>query len=90
MSLIRLFILCVCFFAALNKCAAAAVTHTTSDLNLRPGAGTTFTPYAVIPAGAAIDVMSCEATGVMCIGMAIWDTSMGTTCSPTLRPSCFL
>ena len=47
-------------FAALP--AMAAVTHTTSNLNLHGGPGTHHEIRAVIPAGAAIDIGSCGHT----------------------------
>ena len=42
--------------------AQAAVTHTTSNLNLRAGPGTNYPVRQVIPAGAAIDIHSCGHT----------------------------
>ena len=37
----------------------AAITHTTSNLNLRTGPGTHHRVKAIIPAGAPIDIESC-------------------------------
>jgi len=42
--------------------ARAAITHTTSNLNLRAGPGTHHQIKAVIPAGAPIDIESCGHT----------------------------
>ncbi len=42
--------------------ATAAITHTTSNLNLRAGPGTHHKIKAIIPAGAPIDVESCGDT----------------------------
>ena len=42
--------------------AKAAITHTTSNLNLRAGPGTHHKVKAIIPAGAAIDIESCGHT----------------------------
>ena len=39
--------------------ANAAITHTTSNLNLRAGPGTHHRVKAIIPAGAPIDIESC-------------------------------
>ena len=39
--------------------ASAAITHTTSNLNLRAGPGTHHRVKAIIPAGAPIDIESC-------------------------------
>lgn len=39
--------------------ARAAITHTTSNLNLRAGPGTHHRVKAIIPAGARIDIESC-------------------------------
>ena len=40
----------------------AAITHTTSNLNLRAGPGTHHRVKAIIPAGAPIDIESCGDT----------------------------
>ena len=51
---------CAAFAISLAPIAAqAALTHTTSNLNLRGGPGTHYPVRKVIPAGAAIDVHSC-------------------------------
>ena len=42
--------------------AGAAITHTTSNLNLRAGPGTRHRVKAIIPAGAPIDIESCGDT----------------------------
>jgi len=42
--------------------ANAAMTHTTSNLNLRAGPGTHHRVKAIIPAGAPIDIQSCGDT----------------------------
>lgn len=42
--------------------AGAAITHTTSNLNLRAGPGTHHKIKAIIPAGAPIDIHSCGHT----------------------------
>jgi uncharacterized protein YraI len=42
--------------------ATAAITHTTSNLNLRAGPGTHHRVKAIIPAGAPIDIESCGDT----------------------------
>ena len=42
--------------------AKAAITHTTSNLNLRAGPGTHHRVKAIIPAGAPIDIESCGDT----------------------------
>ena len=39
--------------------AEAALTHTTSNLNLRAGPGTQYPVKKVVPAGAVIDVHNC-------------------------------
>ena len=44
-------------FSALS--AKAAITHATSNLNLRAGPGTHHRVKAIIPAGAPIDIESC-------------------------------
>lgn len=41
--------------------AEAAITHVTHNLNLRAGPDTSYHPMAIIPAGAAIDVLDCGA-----------------------------
>ena len=42
--------------------ASAAITHTTTNLNLRAGPGTHHRVKAIIPAGAQIDIESCGDT----------------------------
>jgi uncharacterized protein YraI len=42
--------------------ASAAITHTTTNLNLRAGPGTHHRVKAIIPAGAPIDIESCGDT----------------------------
>jgi uncharacterized protein YraI len=42
--------------------AIAAMTHTTTNLNLRAGPGTHHRVKAIIPAGAPIDIESCGDT----------------------------
>ena len=42
--------------------ANAAITHTTTNLNLRAGPGTHHRVKAIIPAGAPIDIESCGDT----------------------------
>ena len=42
--------------------ATAALTHTTTNLNLRAGPGTHHRVKAIIPAGAPIDIESCGDT----------------------------
>jgi len=42
--------------------ATAAITHTTTNLNLRAGPGTHHRVWAIIPAGAPIDIESCGDT----------------------------
>ena len=42
--------------------AKAAITHTTTNLNLRAGPGTHHKIKAIIPAGAPIDIESCGHT----------------------------
>src|SRR5436305_2151472 len=39
--------------------AQAAITHVTHNLHLRSGPDTSYHPIAIIPAGAAIDVLDC-------------------------------
>jgi uncharacterized protein YraI len=52
--------------AAVGMCilpivADAAITHTTSNLNLRTGPSTAYPVQHVIPAGSSIDIHSCGA-----------------------------
>ena len=49
--------------------ARAAITHTTSNLNLRAGPGTHHRVKAIIPAGAPIDIESCGTLGATWLGL---------------------
>ena len=56
--------------------ANAAITHTTTNLNLRAGPGTHHRVKAIIPAGAPIDIESCGDTlGATCLGLDMSGTS---------------
>lgn len=59
MSFCRFSALAVVMFGLSLAPAFAAVTHTTSNLNLRGGPGKTYPVRTIIPSGAAIDVHSC-------------------------------
>ena len=55
--------------------ATAAITHTTTNLNLRAGPGTHHRIKAIIPAGAPIDIESCGTLGAIWLGLDMWGTS---------------
>src|SRR4051812_706007 len=56
----KLFV-CVLGLLLNSAFAEATITHTTHNLNLRSGPDVSYPPISIIPAGAAIDVMSCGA-----------------------------
>ena len=51
-----------CVVCVFRSAGQAAITHTTSNLNLRAGPGTHHRVKAIIPAGAPIDIESCGDT----------------------------
>src|SRR5437762_14083868 len=60
MSARQLLGLAILAIALLSSAAAkAAITHVTHNLNMRSGPDSTYHPVAIIPAGAAIDVLNC-------------------------------
>ena|SRR5436190_5853252 len=60
MSARQLLGLTILAIALLSSAAAnAAITHVTHNLNMRSGPDSTYHPIAIIPAGAAIDVLDC-------------------------------
>jgi uncharacterized protein YraI len=63
MRLHRLLFVCAFVSSALGVApASAAITHTSSNLNLRGGPGTHHAVKVIIPSGAPIDIHSCGDT----------------------------